>query len=114
MKPAGTMIREAREAQRMSLRELARRVDVTPSTISILERTKGGCTNVSDATLATVADAVGLDADTVLAAAGRIAPDVHGILLHGGPDLWRALREAKRRGMTGGDLLRAAACGSKE
>lgn len=60
----GPNVRAAREAQGMSLRELARRIDVSPSFISQLERNKA---NASVGTLYALVDVLGLSIDQLMA-----------------------------------------------
>jgi transcriptional regulator with XRE-family HTH domain len=54
--PMGTQIRKVRTAQGMTLRELARRINVTPSFVSQLERNK---VNASVGTLYNLVNALG-------------------------------------------------------
>lgn len=59
----GPKVRAAREAQKMTLRELARRTDVSPSFLSQLERNK---VNASVGTLYALVDALGLSVDQLM------------------------------------------------
>ncbi|GAA1545846.1 helix-turn-helix domain-containing protein [Nocardioides humi] len=63
----GPNVRAAREAQGMSLRELARRIGVSPSFISQLERNKA---NASVGTLYALVDVLGLSIDQLMAEQG--------------------------------------------
>lgn len=63
----GPNVRAAREAQGMSLRELARRIGVSPSFISQLERNKA---NASVGTLYALVDVLGLSIDQLMADQG--------------------------------------------
>jgi transcriptional regulator with XRE-family HTH domain len=77
----GQAIRAAREAQGLSLRELARRVEVSPSFVSQVER---GLANPSVGTLYAVVAALGTTLDELIgdpAAAGAAPPEVP-------PDTW--------------------------
>lgn len=60
----GPNVRAAREAQGISLRELARRIGVSPSFISQLERNKA---NASVGTLYALVDVLGISIDQVMA-----------------------------------------------
>ncbi|AWW35854.1 helix-turn-helix domain-containing protein [Streptomyces cadmiisoli] len=59
----GPTVRAAREAQGMSLRELARRIGVSPSFVSQLERNKA---NASVSTLYALVDTLGLSLDQLM------------------------------------------------
>ncbi len=76
----GQAIRDAREAQGLSLRELARRVDVSPSFVSQVER---GLANPSVGTLYAVVSALGTTLDELIgdpSTAGPAPPEP--------PDTW--------------------------
>lgn len=84
----GDRIRAAREAARMSVRELARRAQVSPSHVSQVER---GLASFSVRTLYNVASELGLSMDTLFDDAPAVAPDRsdrHGAgrRFRGGPD----------------------------
>jgi len=64
--PMGTQIRKARTAQGMTLRELARRINVTPSFVSQLERNK---VNASVGTLYNLVNALGMSLDELMTTA---------------------------------------------
>jgi len=64
--PIGTQIRKARIAQGMTLRELARRINVSPSFVSQLERNK---VNASVGTLYNLVNALGMSLDELMTSA---------------------------------------------
>lgn len=70
--PMGTQIRKARIAQGMTLRELARRINVSPSFVSQLERNK---VNASVGTLYNLVNALGMSLDELMTTAADAAPD---------------------------------------
>ncbi len=68
----GDRIRSAREAARMSVRELARRAEVSPSHVSQVER---GLASFSVRTLYNVASVLGLSMDSLFGDAPAVATD---------------------------------------
>lgn len=70
--PMGTQIRAARVAQGMTLRELARRIGVSPSFVSQLERNK---VNASVGTLYALVNALGMSLDELMTSAADVPPD---------------------------------------
>lgn len=69
--PMGTQIRKARIAQGMTLRELARRINVSPSFVSQLERNK---VNASVGTLYNLVNALGMSLDELMTSAADATP----------------------------------------
>jgi transcriptional regulator with XRE-family HTH domain len=69
--PMGTQIRKARTAQGITLRELARRINVSPSFVSQLERNK---VNASVGTLYNLVNALGMSLDELMTTAADAAP----------------------------------------
>ena len=87
----GAEIRSRREALGLSLRELARRADLSPSTLSLAER--GGPVIGCDA-LRRIADALAADRptrDRWNAMSGRIPADIERAIL-ATPERWGELR----------------------
>lgn len=70
--PVGTQIRKARVAQGMTLRALARRIDVSPSFVSQLERNK---VNASVGTLYNLVSALGMSMDELMTTAADAPTD---------------------------------------
>lgn len=70
--PMGTRIRQARAAQGMTLRELARRIGVSPSFVSQLERNK---VNASVGTLYNLVNALGMSMDELMTTTADGAAD---------------------------------------
>jgi len=100
----GAEIRSRREALGLSLRELARRADLSPSTLSLAER--GGPVIGCDA-LRRIADALAADRptrDRWNAMSGRIPVDIERAILDT-PERWGDLRAwlvvQRARGMMG-------------
>jgi transcriptional regulator with XRE-family HTH domain len=68
------MIRQQREAQQIGLRELARRVGITPAYLSKIETDQ--FRPPAEGKLVAIARALKLDPDAVIAQAGRVPADV--------------------------------------
>ena len=75
----GDRLRRLRESQRLSVRRLARLVAVSPSYLSRIERSH--VPPPSERTIARIARALAIEADELLAAAGRLPEDVASRLL---------------------------------
>ena len=93
----GAEIRAAREARGMRLRELARRADLSPSTLSLAER-GGPCIGV--AALERICDALAANRPTRerwSALSGRIPDDIERAILSA-PERWADLRAWLARG----------------
>ena len=87
----GAEIRSRREALGLSLRELARRADLSPSALSLAER---GGPVIGDAALIRIADALVADRparDRWMALSGRIPVDIERAILDV-PERWGDLR----------------------
>jgi AcrR family transcriptional regulator len=86
--PVHTAIRNARAGAGLSLRELARRVDVSPATLSAIET---GKTGVSVDRLRVLADALGTSAADLLSppSAGTVILDRNSEVGHPAPGSWR-------------------------
>lgn len=87
----GAEIRARREATGLTLRELARRADLSPSALSLAER---GGPVIGDAALIRIADALVADRptrDRWMALSGRIPVDIERAILDV-PERWGDLR----------------------
>ena len=71
----GQLIRKRREALRMGLRELARRVEKSPAFIVAIELDKSQ-PGVAEDTLRDIARELGLDGDLLVTVAGKTPEDV--------------------------------------
>jgi transcriptional regulator with XRE-family HTH domain len=101
--PLGRELRALREARGLGLRELARRLGLSPSYLSTLER--GQLKTPPAATvLRALAALYEVEADRLLLLAGRLPDDVRQLLL-ADPSLTRFLRAADEQGLSGKDLL---------
>jgi transcriptional regulator with XRE-family HTH domain len=92
----GNLLRRTREARRaddpaFSLRRVAERVGIEPSYLSKVERGQVG--PPGEETLLRLARELGLDADVVLALAGRVSTELQGVILRRPLLFGRLLRE---------------------
>lgn len=83
MNPFGEFLRARREKLRLddrrySLRQVAERVGVEPSYLSKVER--GEVAPPSEATILRLAEELGLDADSLLALAGKVSSDLQEVI----------------------------------
>jgi HTH-type transcriptional regulator, competence development regulator len=102
----GQHIRKKREEKGLGLREMARKVDISPTYLSRVE-TDEETTPPSEDTLRTIADVLDTSLDELMHLAGRVPSDV-GDMIKRDPDLPQFLRTAKLQGFTGkrlGELL---------
>ena len=84
----GSIIRSARIAHDISLRELARIVDLSASYLSRVENnTIHGKCGPTEEVCRRLADVLDLDPDELLAAAGRVSKDVEDII-RADPIIW--------------------------
>ncbi|MBM4072351.1 MAG: helix-turn-helix transcriptional regulator [Planctomycetes bacterium] len=76
--PFGSFIRHAREAKKISLRKLAKRIGVSPTYLSKIERDE--FRPPAEDKVKVIADILGCDADALLARAGRVSSDLLDII----------------------------------
>ncbi len=96
----GEYVRSVREGIReenpaFSVRKVAHRIGVEPAYLSKIERSQ--TPPPSEATVRRLAEELGADADLLLAMAGKVSSDLHGIILRRPQlfaDLLRQLRDA--------------------
>ena len=88
----GDRIKELREAKRISIRELARRTDVSAMHISNLEK---GKINASPELLVKIANELDADADELLHLADRVDPEVIDVIQSNHQAVPSFLRSAK-------------------
>ncbi len=86
--PVGNYLRQQRQGRKISLREMARRLHLTPSYLSKVER---GLEKPSEETLRHYAREIEANADELLLRAGRLPSDVIPIL-RASPGLLQVLR----------------------
>jgi transcriptional regulator with XRE-family HTH domain len=98
----GPFVRREREGREIGLREMAKMIGVSPTYLSKVERDE--FPPPAEDRVKKLAEILGLDADELLARAGRVASDLTEIirrhpreaasfLRSTGPDGWRRLRE---------------------
>ncbi|MFO1087992.1 MAG: helix-turn-helix domain-containing protein [Hyphomicrobiales bacterium] len=108
----GRRIRQRREELEIGLRELARKVSVSPAYLSMVER--GELPPPAEDKVLALAQMLGLEPDQLLAAAGRVAEDVTDLVREHAEELpqlirkWPALDEGERR-----TILASARLGAK-
>ena len=95
----GDTIRRERHRQHMSMRELARRVGVTPSHLSKIER---GLANPSVGTLWTVSDELGVPVSTMFAEAEEAAGGAAAPSWSGSADALGSTCRIRHRGLRSG------------
>jgi transcriptional regulator with XRE-family HTH domain len=108
MKPArekfGAFIRREREVKEIGLREMAKKVGVSPTYLSKIERDE--FPPPAEAKVRKIAAIIGKDADELLALAGRVSSDLTDIIRERPREMADFLRAAK--GLTPEDIARLA------
>jgi transcriptional regulator with XRE-family HTH domain len=102
----GQRIRKKREEKQLGLREMARKVNISPTYLSRVE-TEEERTPPGEETLRAIAAVLETSFDDLMHLAGRVPSDV-GDMIKRDPDLPHFLRSAKQQGLTGkslGELL---------
>ena len=74
----GAFIRRVREAKEIGLREMAKKIEVSPTYLSKVERDE--FTPPAEDRVKAIALILDLDADDLLARAGRVSSDISGII----------------------------------
>ena len=92
-KSFGELIREQREARKISLRNFAKRVDLSPTFISKMER--GEMLPPSEDKIKAIAAALELDPDEMLALAGKVSSDLPEIIRQHPREMATFLRTAR-------------------
>jgi transcriptional regulator with XRE-family HTH domain len=100
----GALVRREREAKEIGLREMAKKIGVSPTYLSKVERDE--FPPPAEDKVRRIAEIIGRDADELLALAGRVASDLTDIIRQRPRELADFLRAAK--GLTADDLARLA------
>jgi transcriptional regulator with XRE-family HTH domain len=75
----GPLVRRERESRKIGLRDMARRIGVSPTYLSMVER--GEFPPPAEDKVVAIADILGSNRDKLLALAGRISSDVHDLIV---------------------------------
>ena len=100
----GAFIRRERQAKEIGLREMAKKVGVSPTYLSKVERDE--FSPPAEDKVRKIARIIGLDADELLALAGRVASDLTDIIRERPREMADFLRAA--RGLPAEDMARLA------
>jgi HTH-type transcriptional regulator, competence development regulator len=100
----GAFIRREREAKEIGLREMAKKIGVSPTYLSKIERDE--FPPPAEDKVRKIAAIIGKDADELLALAGRVASDLKDIIRERPREMADFLRAAK--GLTPEDIARLA------
>jgi transcriptional regulator with XRE-family HTH domain len=100
----GAFIRRKREAKEIGLREMAKKIGVSPTYLSKVERDE--FPPPAEDKVRKIAAIIGHDADELLALAGRVASDLTDIIRERPREMADFLRAA--RGLTADDMARLA------
>jgi transcriptional regulator with XRE-family HTH domain len=103
-KSFGALVRREREAREIGLREMAKKIGVSPTYLSKIERDEFD-PPVEDK-VRKIAEIIGRDPDELLALAGRVASDLTDIIRQRPREMADFLRAAK--GLTADDMARLA------
>jgi DNA-binding XRE family transcriptional regulator len=104
-KSFGALVRREREAKEIGLREMAKKIAVSPTYLSKIER--GDFDPPAEDKVRRIAEIIGRDPDELLALAGRVASDLTDIIRERPREMADFLRAAK--GLTAEDMARFAA-----
>jgi transcriptional regulator with XRE-family HTH domain len=105
----GAFIRRKREAKGIGLREMAKKIGVSPTYLSKVERDE--FPPPAEDKVRKIAGILGEDADELLALAGRVASDLTEIIREQPREMADFLRAA--RGLTAEDMTRLARAAQK-
>jgi HTH-type transcriptional regulator, competence development regulator len=100
----GGFVRRQREAREIGLREMAKKVGVSPTYLSKVERDE--FPPPAEDKVRRIAAIIGCDVDELLARAGRVSSDLSEIIKQHPREMAALLRTTK--GFTAGDLTRLA------
>ena len=100
----GALVRREREAKEIGLREMAKKIGVSPTYLSKIER--GEFDPPAEDKVRRIAEIIGHDPDELLALAGRVASDLTDIIRQRPRQMADFLRAAK--GLTTEDIARLA------
>jgi DNA-binding XRE family transcriptional regulator len=100
----GALVRREREAKGIGLREMAKKIGVSPTYLSKIER--GDFAPPVEGKVRKIAEIIGHDPDELLALAGRVASDLTDIIRQHPRKMADFLRAAK--GLTADDIARLA------
>lgn len=102
--PFGALVRRIREERGLGLREMAKKIGVSPTYLSKVERDEFG--PPAEDKVRRIAEILNQDPDELLALAGRVSSDLSAIIRDQPREMATLLRTAK--GMTVEDLQRLA------
>jgi HTH-type transcriptional regulator, competence development regulator len=100
----GALVRQEREAKEIRLREMAKKIGISPTYLSKIER--GDFDPPAEDKVRKIAKIIGHDADELLALAGRVASDLTEIIRQRPRELADFLRSAQ--GLSAEDIARFA------
>ena len=103
-KSFGALVRREREAKEIGLREMAKKIGISPTYLSKIER--GDFDPPAEDKVRKIAEIIGRDPDELLALAGRVASDLTDIIRQRPRELADFLRTAK--GLSAEDIARLA------
>ena len=100
----GRLVRQERKAREIGLREMAKKIGISPTYMSKIER--GDFDPPAEDKVRRIAEIIGHDPDVLLALAGRVASDLTDIIRQRPRQMADFLRAAK--GLTADDIARLA------
>ena len=100
----GALVRRERKGKQIGLREMAKKIGVSPTYLSKIER--GDFDPPAEDKVKKIAEIIGRDPDELLALAGRVASDLTDIIRRRPREMADFLRTAK--GLTADDIARLA------
>jgi HTH-type transcriptional regulator, competence development regulator len=100
----GALVRREREAKEIGLREMAKKIGVSPTYVSKIER--GDFDPPAEDKVRRIAEIIGHDPDELLALAGRVSSDLTDIIRQRPRQMADFLRAAK--GLTAEEIARLA------
>jgi HTH-type transcriptional regulator, competence development regulator len=103
-KSFGALVRREREAKEIGLREMAKKIGVSPTYLSKVERDE--FPPPAEDKVRKIAEIIGYDPDELLALAGRVASELTDIIRQRPREMADFLRAA--RGLTADDIARLA------